>query len=182
MPVWFPLKQEISSHLLVQFISNHTGIVPKEAGPEFGDSNNLHHESGRMMEWEDKGWSLWQIAENEKRAVQKENQELVRRINKLEQSAKEVRAGSETSSAMDSLLVQLEEAVLKMMNHEQQSTGGIHTQLHSRMMQKEAKDKTNGECTALDEECSPSDNKECTANGCLEQHQPDQDNSPIQTG
>ena len=185
MPVWFPFEWEISSHLLIQFITNHTGIMPENVGPEFGDDGHRLRENGGMSKWEDKGWSLWQIAENEKRAVQRENQELVRRINKLEQSVKEARSSSRVGgNVMESLFLQLEEAVLKMMQNEQQSVGGIREEPHNRVMEKEVVEETNGDGMALAEECPATGSRECTGSNCLEQYQPDQDttNSPIKAG
>lgn len=182
MPVWFPLHWEISSSSLIQFIANHTGIMPEEVGPEFGDGGGRAHENGGMREWEDKGWSLWRIAENEKRAVQRENQDLVRRINQLEQSVKAARSGSGMGNVMESLLFQLEEAVSKMMHNEQQSTDGIHREPHNRVMAKEVVDETNGDGVALDEECPATGNKEHIGDGCPEQNQPEHDTVNIQTG
>lgn len=179
--MWFPLAWEISSPLLVQFIANHTAILPRDVGAEFGeDGSRLHEENVGTREWETKGWRLWRIAENEKRAVQRENQELVRRVNELEQRIEEARSGLDTGNVMESLLVQLEDAVLKMM-HKQQSSGGIHGEPLSRVMEKEGVD-TTGDGVASTEECLATD-EECTKNGCSEQHQIDWNsaNNPIQT-
>ena len=178
--MWFPLEWEISSHLLIQFIANHTGILPEDVGPGFGEDSRRSRENGGMREWEAEGWRLWQIAENEKRAVQRENQELVCRVNELEQSMKEARSGSGTNNVMESLLLQLEETVLKMMHNGQQNTGEIRGQPLHRVMEKVVVE-TNGDDVVLAEECPAVDDKECIGNGCPEEHQPDWStaNTPI---
>ena len=182
--MWFPLDWEISSPLLVQFIANHTAILPRDdIGAEFGeDGRRLHEENGGTREWETKGWRLWRIAENEKRAAQRENQELVRRVNELERRIEEAGSGSDTSNVMESLLIQLEEAMSKMMHSKQQSSGEILGEPLSRVMEKEGVDVTDGDGVAFTEECLATD-EECTGNGYPERDQIDWNsaNNPIQT-
>lgn len=143
--MWFPLEWEISTDLLVEFIASHTGIRPEQVGLR-PDDDNHYHESGGVREWEDKGWSLWRITETEKQAIQRENQQLVRRVNQLEQRLEEARSGLDTSTMMESLLSQLEEAVSAM-----QGRTNLDSNSDSVM---EDVDKTCGSSVQMTEECS----------------------------